>query len=121
MYRLYSSLAAIISTVALFGCASSAGVSARSWDFPVEGSVSSISHVDLGAAIAAANATRVYRVRVINRDRVRVDISDDLHEVGDYDEKGRYFLRRIHGDPMYVIVTRIGGKWESGGAIITTY
>jgi hypothetical protein len=121
MYRLYPSLAAIISSVTLFGCASSSGVSARSWDFPVDGNVGSISHADLAAAIAAANATRVYRVRVINRDRVRVDISDDLHELGDYDEKRRYFLRRFHGDPMYVIVTRAGGKWESGGSIITTY
>jgi hypothetical protein len=69
----------------------------------------------------AANATRVYRVRVINRNRVRVDISDDLHEVGDYDEKRRYFLRRFHGEPMYVIVKRVGGKWESHGFIVTTY
>src|ERR1700676_2449471 len=86
MLRLYSSVALLISSIASFGCASRPGAPAGSWGFPVEGNVSSISRADLAAAVAAANATRVYRVHVINRNRVRVDISDDLHEVGNYDK-----------------------------------
>jgi len=121
MYRLYSAVALLISSITLFGCATRSGFSPTSWAFPIEGKVSSISRTDLAAAIAAANSPRVYRVHVINRNRVRVDISDDLHEVGDYDEKGRYFLRRFHGNPMYVIVTRVRGRWEGGDAIITSY
>jgi hypothetical protein len=120
MFCLYS-VALLISSVTLCGCAGRPAASSASWDFSVEGNVSSVSRADLAAAIAAADAARVYRVHVINRNRVRVDISDDLHEVGDYDEKGRHFVERFHGEPMYVIVTRAGGKWECGGAIITTY
>jgi hypothetical protein len=100
---------------------SEGGFSPESWQFPIDGKVSDISRADLAAAIAAAHAKRVYAVHVISRDRVRVDVSDDLHEVGDYDEKGRYFLRRFHGNPMYVIVTRVHGQWQGGDAIITTY
>src|SRR5256885_10318129 len=99
MYRLYSSLALLIT---LCDCASRPGASASAWNFPVEGNVSSISRADLAVAIDAANATRVYRVHVINRNRVRVDISDGLHEMGDYDEKCRYFLLRVHAEPAYV-------------------
>jgi hypothetical protein len=95
VHRLYPSLASLISSVALFGCASRAGAPPESWRFPIEGNVSSISRADLAAAIAAANATRVYRVHVINPNRVRVDISDDLHVVGNYDERGRYFTERF--------------------------
>jgi hypothetical protein len=75
----------------------------------------------LAAAIAVADATRIYRVPVINRNRVRVDVSDGIHTVGDYDERGRYFLRRFHGEPDYLIITRVAGKWERGGIVLTTY
>jgi len=121
MRHLNSSLALLISGMTFFGCASRGGFSPQSWKFPIDGKVSSISRADLAAAIAAADATRVYAVHVISRNRVRVDIGDDLHEVGNYDENGRYYIKRFHGDPMYVIVTRRGNQWESGGAIITTY
>src|SRR5438067_274937 len=121
MRRLYSVVVLLISSITLFGCASSSGFSPQRGSFPIDGKVSSISHADLAAAIAAANAYRIYAVHVISPHRVRVDISDDLHKVGNYDEKGRYYIEEFHGDPMHVVVTRVGGKWESGGAIITTY
>lgn len=105
----------------VFGCASKGGFSPQSWKFPVDGKVSSITHAELAAAIAAANPERIWAVHVIDRNHVRVDISDDVHKVGNYDEGGRYYTEHIHGEPMYVIVTRIGGKWERGGAYITTY
>src|SRR6267378_4134083 len=110
MYRLYSVVAVLISSITLFGCASRSGFSPQSWQFPIDGKVSSTSHADLAAAIAAANADRIYAVHVISPNRVRVDISDDLHEVGNFDKKGRYYVERLHGDLMYVIVTRVGGK-----------
>jgi hypothetical protein len=75
----------------------------------------------LAAAIAAANADRIYGAHIIDRNHVRVDISDDIHDVGDYDERGRYYVKRLHGDPMYVDVRRARGKWEGGDAVITTY
>jgi len=119
VYRLYSVVAVLISGVTLFGCANRSGFSPQSWQFPIDGKVGSISHADLAAAIVAAD--RIYAVHVISLHRVRVDISDDLHKVGNYYEKGRYYVEEFHGDPTYVVVTRVGGKWESGGAIITTY
>ncbi|PYL31319.1 MAG: hypothetical protein DMF39_03245 [Verrucomicrobia bacterium] len=121
MYRLYPVVVLLINSITLFGCASRSGFSPQSWQFPIDGKVSSISHVDLAAAIAAANAGPIYAVHIVSPNRVRVDISDDLHKVGNYDEKGRYYVKEFHGNPMYVVVTRVGGKWESGGAIITTY
>src|SRR6266536_6224645 len=110
MYRLYPVVAVLISSSTLFGCANRSGFSPQSWQFPIDGKVSSISHAGLAAAIAAANADRIYAVHVISPRRVRVDISDDLHKVGNYDEKGRYYVEEFHGDPMYVVVTRVGGK-----------
>jgi len=107
--------------MSLLACVSRPGVSAGSRNWPVDGKVSSISRADLAAAIAAANADRVYGVHVIDRNHVRVDISDDVHDVGNYDERGRYYVERFHGNPMYVTVTRKSGKWESGDAVITTY
>ena len=107
--------------MALLGCAGRGGFSPESWKFPVDGKVSSISRADLAAAIAAAEADRIWAVHVLDRNHVRVDISDDVHDVGEYEERGRYFLRRFHGDPMYVTVTRTNGKWESHGFTITTY
>ena len=122
MHRsLVSRLAVVFSEMILFGCASTSSSSPGSWNFPVEGNVSSISHADLAAAIVAADATRIYRVRVMSRDRIRVDVSDGMHTVGDYDERGRHFLHRFRGEPDYVIVTRIAGKWESGGIVVSTY
>lgn len=121
MHRVCPSLAFLITTVALFGCASRGGFPLASWRFPIDGDVHSISRPDLAAAIAEADADRIWGVHIINRNHVRVDIGDDVHEVGNYDERGRYYTERIHGGPMYVIVTRVGGKWERGGAIITTY
>ena len=121
MCRLYSAIGMLMSSVTLFGCAHNSGFSPQSWKFPVDGKVSSLSYADLAAAIAAADADRVYGVHVIDRNHVKVDISDDFHKVGNYDEKGRYYIERIHGDPMYVMVTRRPRKWERDGAIITTY
>jgi|SRR6516164_11634194 len=107
MYRLCSLLAVIISSVVAFGCVSTSPISARSWDFRVQGNDSAISQADLAAAITAADAKRIYRVQVVSRNHVRVDVSDGLHNVGDYDEKGRYFVRRFHGEPDYVIVSLV--------------
>jgi hypothetical protein len=121
MRPLTSFVALLISGMTLLGCASSGGFSPQSWKFPVDGKVDSISRADLAAAIAAADAKRVYAVHVIHRNRVHVDISDDIHDVGEWDERGRYILRRYHGDPMYTIVKRVHGKWENSGGIITTY
>jgi len=121
MRPLTSFVALLVGGMTLCGCASKGGFSPQSWKFPIDGKVGSISRSDLGAAIAAANSDRIYGVHVIDRNHVRVDLSDDVHDVGDYDEKGRYFLRRFHGDPMRVIVTRVDGKWESGGIMVTTY
>jgi hypothetical protein len=121
MRRLNASLALLISCIAVCGCASKGGFPPASWKFPIDGRVSSISRSDLSAAIAAADADRIYGVHVISRNHVRVDISDDIHDVGDYDESGRYYIKRLRGHPMYVDIRRVGGKWESGGAVITTY
>jgi hypothetical protein len=119
--RLLNSSVAFLVGVALFGCASKGGFSPDSWKFPVDGKVSSISHSDLATAIAAANADRIWGVHVIDRNHVQVDLSDDVAEVGDYDENGKYFVRRFHGDPMRAIVTRVHGKCERGGTLLTTY
>jgi len=119
--RRFNSSVALLIGMTLLGCANRGGFSAQSWKFPVDGKVSSISRGDLAAAIAAANADRIWAVHVINRDHVRVDISDDIHDVGNYDERGRYYVERLHSAPMYVDVTRRGAKWESDGAVITTY
>jgi len=116
-----SSVALLISCMTLCGCASRSGFSPQSWKFPIDGRVNSISREDLVAAIAAANADRIYSVHVIDRNNVRVDISDDIHDVGNYDERGRYYVERLHGNPMYVDIRRAGGKWERGDAVITTY
>ena len=121
MRILSPSVALLIGGMTLSGCASKGGFSPDSWKFPVDGKVSSISHADLAAAIAAANTDRIWGVHVIDRNHVQVDLSDDMAAVGDYDERGRYFVRRFHGDPMRVIVTRVGGKWKSGGTMVTTY
>ena len=121
MRRLNSCVALLISCIALCGCTSRGGFPPDSWKFPIDGRVSSITRADLAAALAAANADRIFGVHVISRYHVRVDISDDIHDVGDYDEKGRYYVKRFHGDPMYVDIKRVGAKWESGGAVITTY
>lgn len=121
MRALSSFVALLFGAMTLCGCASEGGFSPKSWKFPIDGKVSSISRADLGAAIAAANSDRIYGVHVIDRNHVQVDLSDDVHDVGDYDERGRYFLRRFHGDPMRTIVTRVGGKWERGGTMVTTY
>jgi hypothetical protein len=121
MRSLSSSAALLISCIALCGCASKGGFPPQSWKFPIDGRVSSISRADLAAAIAAAEADRIWAVHVIDRNHVRVDISDDIHDVGNYDERGRYYLQRFYGDPMYVTVKRTRGKWESRGATITTY
>ncbi|MEY2507989.1 MAG: hypothetical protein QOH01_2318 [Verrucomicrobiota bacterium] len=117
-----SFVALLIAGMTLFGCVSEQGFSPQSWKFPIDGKVSSISRADLGTAVAAADSKRIYGVHVIDRNHVKVDISDDLHKVGHYDERGRYYIQRIHGDPMYVMVTRRHGKWDQGdGAIVTTY
>ena len=108
----------LLASIAFFGCAASFSNPA-SRDFPVVGNVSSISRSDLTAAIVAADAKRVYRVRVINRDRVRVDVSDDVHYGPDYEHPGRSV--RFHGEPAYIIVTRVRGHWQSAGAFISTY
>jgi hypothetical protein len=121
MRCLYSLIGLLVTSVTLFGCAHDSGFSPQSWKFPIDGNVSSISRTDLAAAIAAANSKRIYGVHVIDRNHVKVDISDDLHKVGNYDERGHYYVQRIHGDPMYVMVTRRHGKWEDDGAIVTTY
>ena len=121
MRRFTLSVTLLISGIALCGCANRGGFSPESWKFPVDGKVSSLSRSDLETAVAAANAKRIWAVHVIDRNHVRVDISDDLAEVGNYDERGRYYIQRFHGNPMYVIVTRIHGKWNAGGAILTTY
>jgi hypothetical protein len=83
--------------------------------------VASISHTDLAAAIAAADAAKVYRVRVIDRNQVRVDVTDGLHIVGDSDERGQHVFHRFHGEPDYVIVKRVAGKWVSDGVTLVTY
>jgi hypothetical protein len=119
MHRLHGSLAFLITTAALFGCASRGGFPPDSWRFPIDGDVHSISRSDLAAAIAEANADRIWRVHVIDRNHVRVDISDDWHEGPDYEHLGHSV--RFHGEPMYVIVTRVHGRWESGGAVVSTY
>ncbi len=121
MRCLNSSVALLISGITLVGCASRGGFSPESWRFPVDGKVSAISRAELAAAIAATQADRIWAVHVIDRNHVRVDISDDIHDVGNYDERGRYYVERLHGNPMYVVVTRASGKWERGDAIITTY
>ena len=121
MRRVNSSVALLISFIALCGCTSKGGFPPQSWKFPIDGRVSSITRADLAAAIAAASADRIYGVHVISRNHVRVDISDDIHDVGDYDETGRYYVKRFHGDPMYADVRRVAGKWENTGAVITTY
>ena len=121
MHRAFSSLVSLISCMSFLACASRPGVPTQSGNFPVDGRVSSISHADLAAAIAAANADHIYAVHVIDRNHVRVDISDDLHEVGNYDKRGRHYSERFHGEPMNVLVTRAGGKWESHGFTVTTY
>jgi hypothetical protein len=121
MRVLNSSIALLTGAMVLFGCASKGGFSPDSWKFPVDGKVSSISHSDLAAAIAAANSDRIWGVHVIDRNHVQVDLSDGVNDVGDYDERGRYFVRRFHGDPMRTIVTRVGGEWERGGTMLTTF
>jgi hypothetical protein len=121
MRPLISFVALLMGGMTLCGCASEGGWSPQSWKFPVDGKVGSISHADLAAAIAAANTDRIWGVHVIDRNHVQVDLSDDVHDVGDYDENGKYFVRRFHGDPMRTIVTRVDGKWESGGIMVTTY
>ena len=121
MRPLSVSLTLLITGVTLFGCATRGGFSPQSGKFPVDGKISSISRPDLAAAVAAAAADRIWAVHVIDRNHVRADISDDIHDVGNYDERGRYYVERLHGNPMYVVVTRTGGKWERGDAIITTY
>lgn len=108
----------LLGGVTLCGCASK-GFSPESWKFPIDGKVTSISRAGLGEAIAAANADRIWRVHIIDRNHVRVDISDDWHRGPDYEHLGRSV--RFHGEPAYVIVTRVAGKWESGGATVTTY
>src|SRR4051794_19295611 len=107
MRLLNSSAALLIGGLALFGCAGKGGFPPDSWKFAVDGKVSSISHSDLAAAIAAANTDRIWAVHVIDRNHVQVDLSDDVAVVGDYDENGKYFKRRFHGDPMRTIVARV--------------
>lgn len=116
--RIASVVLVLLLSVVLFGCASRGGFSPQSWKFPIDGKVSSISRADLAAAITSANADLIYGVHVIDRNNVRVDIGDNINEVVDYDERGRSYVKSLRGGPLYVPIRRVGGKWESGHAVI---
>ena len=125
MSRLFTILLLVAATT-LFGCASTPHppekVAARTFDFPIEGQLASISVSDVAAIVREMHPRRVYRLRVINHNHVEADTTDGWVTVGEW-VHGRHVTRRFHSDesPAYTEVDRVHGVWRTGALTAIVY
>jgi hypothetical protein len=105
-----------VSAFLVAGCASPHDSSGRRWDFAIEGRLDSVTAADIAAVVAAMGDKKIYRLRIINRDRVEVDTSPERYQV----------IRRAGDAPethsvQYTVVKRVHGVWKTGEMAITVF
>ena len=116
----------LLGSIACSGCVTHSSspekISARTWNFSIEGQLGSISVSDLAAVVKVMGATKIYRIRIINHNRVEVDTNPGWIMYGD-SVNGHHRLRRILTDPStsYTVVKRVHGFWESTEHVATVY
>jgi hypothetical protein len=97
-------------------CAASKSISPYDWHFAVQGRLASVSAADIAAVVAAMGPRKIYRLRVISRDRVEADTRPE-----------QYTIVRREGDKPEVhsvectAVTRQRGVWTAGEMFFTTF
>ena len=105
-----------ISSFVVVGCISVRDSSGRIRSFPVEGPRETVAAADLRAIVTDMGDQKIYRLRIINRNRIEVDTSPERYQV--VVRKGTPPETR---STQYVIFKRERGRWTRDAFYITVF